>query len=228
MNETCAPPCSRFSAQMRPPWASTMPRAIARPRPVPDVAAGAVGAPEAVEHALGRVRRRGPRRCPRRARARPSSRCSTQTATEPSDGVWRSAFVSRLKSTRSIFAGRDERRGLAVERRPTSSILPRRRLGLEEPQRRVDEVRRPTSAAARASARRSRSARARTGRRRAPRASAPGRASSAGTRPARRGRPRSPRASPASRRSACAGRGSPRRRARAARRRAARGSRPSC
>jgi hypothetical protein len=41
--------------------------------------------------------------------------------------------VSRLKSTRSIFAERHERRGLAVEI-GRELDLPRRRLGLEQPQ----------------------------------------------------------------------------------------------
>ena len=33
-----APPSGRFSAQIRPPWASTRPRATARPRPLPRTA----------------------------------------------------------------------------------------------------------------------------------------------------------------------------------------------
>ena len=46
-----------------------------------------------------------PRRCPRRAPSTSLWRCSTCTATDPSDGVCRTAFVSRLNSTRSILSG---------------------------------------------------------------------------------------------------------------------------
>ena len=42
VKETRAPPVAAPSAQMRPPWASTRPRAIARPRPVPPLRAGSL------------------------------------------------------------------------------------------------------------------------------------------------------------------------------------------
>ena len=61
------------------------------------------------------------------------------TATEPSDGVWRSAFVSRLKSTRSIFSGATARRRLAVDVDDEIDAS-RRASGLEQAERRVDEA----------------------------------------------------------------------------------------
>jgi hypothetical protein len=66
-----------------------------------------------------------------------SPSCSTTTATEPSDGVCRSAFVSRLKRTRSTLSGADDRR-VAVEL-GAQGYAARIRLGLEAAQRGLHE-----------------------------------------------------------------------------------------
>ena len=57
MKETRAPPPGRFSAQIRPPCASTSPRAIASPSPAPPRRAGRIAAPEALEHPAERLGR---------------------------------------------------------------------------------------------------------------------------------------------------------------------------
>ena len=141
VNETQAPPCGRFSAQIRPPCASTRPRAIARPRPGAAAAARAVGAPEALEHPRRRLRRQPFAGVLDAQEHDPPSRRSTRTATEPSDGVCRSAFVSRLKRTRSNLSGAS-RASTPRRRRRRLSATPRASAsGCEEPQRGVDERR---------------------------------------------------------------------------------------
>ena len=209
---------------MRPPCASTSPRAIASPRPAPRDVRDAIAAPEALEHPLpclcveafarvldGDVHLVAPG--------------STRTATAPSVGVCRSAFVRRFMSTRSTLSGAKRARDVVLDiRRERHAGAARFCLDAARGCSRRPE--RPEVGATRGSARRRRCARARRGRRRASRARGPARAARARTPRARRDRPRAPRASLACSRAESAGRGSPRRRARGVCRRGGRGCSP--
>ena len=119
-----APPAARCSAQIVPPWASTSPRAIARPRPAP---------PFACRAESSRQKRSNIRRAASGVRPFPVSSTVTRTwsgagasvtATVPSDGVLRSALVSRLRRTRSTSSGAQRASG-----RPSSTIRSRGRYG---------------------------------------------------------------------------------------------------
>ena len=150
---------------MRPPCASTRPRAIARPRPAPR-AARAASPRQKRSNMRAAPPRRGPRRCPRRdldlvsAAARRRPRPGRRTAC----GEARSS--SRLQSTRSTFSGAqrtlaavDVARSSRDVRRAASASTPRRHDSTTVAQRRRAQLERR--------ARRRRFARARRDRRRA-------------------------------------------------------------
>ena len=221
------PPSARFSAQIRPPCASTSPRAIASPSPAPACSARPrrIAAPEALEHAGALLREPAPRRCPRPRRAplealglqanrdravggRVAKRVREQVVEHALDLLRRAAAPSRRRSAAppacTCFA--------------SASAWSAADAGLDERRDRLLPAARASSAPAsiRASSNRSSTRLAESAHLFLHGRQVVGRA--------RRFRPRPPRASPAETRWACAGRGLPRRRARGARRRAARGS----
>ena len=160
---TRAPPSARFSAQIVPPCASTRPRAIANPRP----------APASWDRCVGCLLSRNGRRSVAPAAGEPFAAVSTVTgclrrparrdSDAPSEGVWRNAFVRRLRRTRSRpCRGRRGFWGRSIDR--DSSLRLRRGLVRRSLADRVDDLR-GGNAAGRASGRRHRFGRVRRGRR---------------------------------------------------------------
>ena len=94
------------SIQIRPPCASTRPRAIARPSPAPPVARLrlGVGPGEPVEGVAGELGREPRAASTTRTDGRPVRRRTTHLDGRPA-GAWRIALSSRLRMTRPIAAG---------------------------------------------------------------------------------------------------------------------------
>ena len=212
------------SAQMRPPWASTRPRAIARPSPAPPVRAGSL-----------RQKRSNIRRAASGVMPLPVSSTLTVTwspaaSTSTAIGAVGRRVLQRVREEVQedpldlVGRAADGRRvgELPVE---LHSACPR--LGLDAADAPLHDRRDRDHLQLVVRARPRRSAPARTGRRRASRAAAHAPAAAPGTPRARRARRRSPPASPGSMRPASAGRGSPRRPGRAARRTGSRARTPS-
>ena len=173
VKQTRAPPPSRSSAQIRPPCASTRPRAIASPSPAPRD-----------EREWSPRQKRSNMRA-RASASRPSPVSSTATAPRPRaarrgprprrrEGVCRSAFVRRFMSTRSSLSGA-KRAVRSASTSASSRTCRLRGLRLDAAQRARDDRRDAAAGGARASARRRRCARARRGRRRGATAPAPAR-----------------------------------------------------
>ena len=112
-----APPSPRFSAQIRPPWCSTSPWAIASPSPAPPVRRCALRRRARTDRTSAAAPAATTRsRCPRQSRRPPARRpASGDDRDRPSDGVWRSALVSRFRSTRSTLLGAQRTSGRRVD-----------------------------------------------------------------------------------------------------------------
>ena len=223
-----APPPARDSAQIVPPWASTRPRAIARPRPAPPPS-DRVRASSDFQNGRRRAalrRGRGRLRCPR-----PRSRCRVRSARRRPPRRRRSVCVGERSSVGSSARARPCR----VRQRSSVSpdrLLPRAgRCGrVPVRRRRAGMSRRPREAAPAAAAALRPRVDAREleeivdQQRESANLFADGRE---GTRRPVPVRPRLPRASPESPQRASAGRDLPRRRVAGARRRSPRRSSPS-
>jgi hypothetical protein len=99
-------PAAASASQIRPPWASTIARETARPRPAPTARPRGPGAAavERLEHVLALL---GAIPSPVSATSISirSATGSARTTTLPSAGVWRIAFWIRLNRTRWSFSG---------------------------------------------------------------------------------------------------------------------------
>ena len=141
VNAILAPPPSRSSAQIR--AAVPLDQALRDRETEP----GALAAPVAGRGRRARSDRTSsarrpagcPRPCPRPPPATVPFTRSAPTTIEPSGGVWRTAFASRFRSTRSIFSGATSTSGKpvghpALERDPAGARLRRERLdrGLDQ------------------------------------------------------------------------------------------------